>query len=63
MVTKIFEPRRKLYKNCLKLTQTSESVGYCSHYGEVINFCPERCPNNFSTLIKKEKNNDWSADS
>ncbi|MHA2248418.1 MAG: hypothetical protein ACXADY_25950 [Candidatus Hodarchaeales archaeon] len=45
--------RRILFKNCLNLTQTSESIGYCSYYGEVINFCRDECPHNY--LVSKSK--------
>ncbi len=48
------KPKRRLYTDCLKLTQTSESVGYCSYYAQIINYCPNDCPYNYHADIQEK---------
>ena len=48
--------KRKLFHSCLNLHKTSESIGYCSYYGEIINFCPKNCPNNYPVRDSRESN-------
>lgn len=46
--------KRRLYTDCLKLDQTSESVGYCSYYGQTITNCPGNCPYNYQSNNQEE---------
>jgi hypothetical protein len=48
------KPKRKLYRDCLKLSQTSESIGYCAYYGKTISFCPNNCPYNYYSDIQEK---------
>ncbi|MFW9904497.1 MAG: hypothetical protein ACFFFH_09215 [Candidatus Thorarchaeota archaeon] len=45
----------RLFDNCVNLIQSSESIGYCRYYKEVISHCPEDCPNNVLPKRKEMK--------
>ncbi|MHA2223938.1 MAG: hypothetical protein ACXAC8_01935 [Candidatus Hodarchaeales archaeon] len=46
--------QRKLYADCLELTQTSDSIGYCAYYGRTISFCSSDCQYNYLSDIQEE---------
>lgn len=48
------KPKRRLYHNCLQLSQTSESIGYCAYYAQTISFCPSDCPYNYHSDNQEE---------